>query len=346
MNPNTYLHWLIHNTATEFWHDSADPVELRLALNNGAVGATTNPFLAAVALEKNRAAWSEELNAVAAKGLAPERQAEELTGSIVARIAAMCQPLYVQTQGWQGLVCAQVNPSHAGDREAMRSMARRFHRLAPNISVKLPATAAGLDVLEDCIADGISATATVSFTVPQVIAIAERCRVGCRRAAGNGVVPGRCFAVLMIGRLDDYLREVATDNHSALSESDIRQAGLAVTKRAYAIYQERRYEAVLMVAALRGSYHLTELAGARLIVTVAPAPQQWFISEDHAREPRIERDISPAVIDRLSALPEFRKAYEPDGMNPDGFISYGATQRTLSQYTEAGWKLLEEFRWA
>ena len=34
--------------------------------------------------------------------------------------------------------------------------------------------------------------------------------------------------------------------------ADIRQAGLAVTKRAYSLYQERGYEAVLLVAALRG----------------------------------------------------------------------------------------------
>ena len=32
---------------------------------------------------------------------------------------------------------------------------------------------------------------------------------------------------MMIGRLDDYLREVAADNGSGVTESDIRQAGLA-----------------------------------------------------------------------------------------------------------------------
>ena len=118
--------------------------------------------------------------------------------------------------------------------------------------MKLPATAAGLDVLEDCAAEGITTTATVSFTVPQVLAIAERHRAGSARARANGVEPGKCFAVIMIGRLDDYLREVAHDNQAAVSESDIRQAGLAVTKRAYSIYKERGYDAVLLVAALRG----------------------------------------------------------------------------------------------
>jgi transaldolase len=148
----------------------------------------------------------------------------------------------------------------------------------------------------------------------------------------------------MIGRLDDYLRQVALDNKASVSESDIRQSGLAVTKRAYQIYRQRRYEAVLMIAALRGSYHLTELAGAGLVMSITPDAQQWFIAEDHSREERIEREIAPKVVQQLSTMPEFLKAYEPEGMKPSEFISYGATQRTLCQYVEAGWKLLEAFR--
>jgi transaldolase len=143
----------------------------------------------------------------------------------------------------------------------MLPMARRFHAWAPNIAVKLPATAAGLDVLEECVAEGIAVAATVSFTVPQAIAIAERHRAGALRAKEKGLQPGQCFAVIMIGRLDDFLREVAHDTRAAADESDIRQAGLAATKRAYAIYRERGYQAVLLIAALRGDYHLTELAG-------------------------------------------------------------------------------------
>ena len=145
-------------------------------------------------------------------------------------------------------------------------MTQRLHAWAPNIAVKLPATSAGLDVMEDAIADGITCTATVSFTVPQVIAIAERHRAGIRRAVEKGIQPGKCFAVIMIGRLDDYLREVAHDTQAVATESDIRQSGVAATKRAYQIYKERGYQAVLLIAALRGDYHLTEIAGADLLM--------------------------------------------------------------------------------
>ena len=344
MIAGTYLTWLVEHTRTQWWHDSADPAELQRALERGAVGVTTNPFLANATLAKNRAAWASAIDAVLATQPGAEQQAEALVRHVVTRAAAMYQPQFDASAGTRGFVCAQVNPTRAAERDEMLAMARRFHAWAPNITVKLPAVSAGLDVLEDCIAEGISATATVSFTVPQVVAVAERCRAGRQRALRNGVTPGVCFAVLMIGRVDDYLREVAADNRAPVTESDIRQSGLAVTKRAYRIYRERAYETTLLVAALRGSYHLTELAGADLIMSIAPGPQEWFVTGDHPREARIEHDVAPDVVDRLCSMPEFIKAYEPDGMAPGDFISYGATQRTLSQFIEAGWRLLEGIR--
>jgi len=344
VNTRTYLNWLVEDTKTLWWHDSADPVELQRGLDRGAVGVTTNPFLTNLALASSRAAWAPDLDAVLATQARGELKAEELMRRVVTCAAAMYQPKSTSNPGKSGFVCAQVNPSRAGEREAMMAMARRFHAWAPNIAVKLPAVSAGLDVLEDCVAEGITVAATVSFTVPQAVAIAERCRAGRQRALRNGVTPGECFAVIMIGRLDDYLREVAADNRAPVSESDIRQSGLAVTKRAYQLYQERGYEAVLLVAALRGSYHLTELAGADLIMSIAPAPQEWFVTGDHPQEERIGKEIDPAVVERLSSMREFTRAYEPDGMSPADFVTYGPTQRTLSQFVEVGWKLLEGFK--
>jgi transaldolase len=225
----------------------------------------------------------------------------------------------------------------------MYDMAKRFQRWAPNVAVKLPATAAGLDVLEECAAEGMTTTATVSFTVPQAIAIAERHRRGAARAAAQGLSPGKCFAVIMIGRLDDYLREVAHDGRVEVSEADICQAGLAVTKRAYTTYQERAYEAVLLVAALRGTYHLTELVGADLVMSIHPAYQGPFVSEELPREERIHLGVAADVVGRLRQIPDFVRAYEPDGMTAGEFIAFGATQRTLSQFAES-WKQLEQFR--
>ena len=340
----TYLKWVIEHTETRWWHDSADPIELKRGLERGAVGVTTNPVLAGAAVKNNRERWATAIERAQAQAATPEQQAEALTLVAASDAAESLLPVYETSRASSGWVCAQVNPARAGDRACMTAMARRFHAWAPNIAVKLPATAAGLDVLEDCVAEGMTCAATVSFTVPQAIAIAERHRRGIARAVENGIQPGRCFAVIMIGRLDDYLREIAHDRRSAATESDICQAGLAVSKRAYSIYKKRGYAAVLLVAALRGSYHLSELAGASLVMSIHPAYQEAFLTEDLAREPRIDSAIADVVLSRLRELPEFVRAYEPDGMTPAEFIEYGLTQRTLSQFSEAGWKQLESCR--
>jgi transaldolase len=61
------------------------------------------------------------------------------------------------------------------------------------------------------------------------------------------------------------------------------------------------------------------------------------------REKRIDLPIAPEVIDRLRTIPEFVRSYEPDGMAPEEFIAYGASQKTLSQFDQVGWSLLESF---
>lgn len=344
MPHNTYLDWVIQNTPTKWWHDSAEQEELVRGLERGAVGVTTNPFLSNLAIRKNRPLWEREIaEAISCSGTA-EQKAEAYTRIVVMNAARQFLPEYERSRGVNGYVCAQVNPLRAGERAPMAAMARRFSAWSPNIAVKLPCTSAGLDVLEDCIAEGITVTSTVSFTVPQAVAIGDRASRGAERARAAGIRPGRCFAVIMIGRLDDYLREVAADNQAAVSESDIRQAGVAATKRAYSIYRERGYDAVLLVAALRGANHLTEFAGAELIMSIAPSFQEVFVKQDFPREPRIHCPVPADVIKRLQTLPEFARAFEPDGMKPAEFVTYGATQRTLSQFCEVGWKLLENFQ--
>ncbi|UCD51117.1 MAG: transaldolase family protein [Phycisphaerales bacterium] len=339
-----YLSWAVEHTKTLWWHDSVEPAELARGIERGAIGATSNPFLSHQALTRNKAAWSAESHAVLSRDLPADEKAGALMSIAIKHAAEQLFPEYERSDGKMGYVCAQVNPARPGDRQYMRAMARKFSEWAPNIAVKLPATAAGLDVLEDCIAEGITCTLTISYTVSQVITIAERHRIGIRRAASAGTEAGRCFAVIMIGRLDDYLRDVAHDARADATESDIRQAGLAVAKRAYAIYKERGYETEMIVAALRGTYHMTELAGAEVIMSIAVPYQEMLISPDLPQEERIDNDVPQDVIDRLSQMPEFVRAYDPHGMQPDEFIAYGLVQKTLAQFHESGWKLLENFQ--
>jgi transaldolase len=76
-------------------------------------------------------------------------------------------------------------------------------------------------------------------------------------------------------------------------------------------------------------------------MSIAPPYQELFVTHDFPREQRIDRPVPPEVIGRLSKLPEFVRAYEPEGMAPREFVAYGVTQRTLAQFSEVGWRLLE-----
>jgi len=341
---NTYLNWLAAETKTMWWHDSADPKELQIGLDRGAVGVTTNPVLANTALKANRELWAAEIKEVMAKNLPAAQKAEAFLRIAVVKTAEKLLPQFKASKGEVGYVCAQVSPLLAGDRKGMLAMAKRLHAWAPNICVKLPASSAGIDVIEQCAAEGISTNATVSFTLAQLLATGEQAHAGAIHARENGIKPAKSFATMMIGRLDDYLAEVAQDNQAAASASDLQQAGLAVVKRAYAIYKERGYETTLLVAALRGTYHLTELAGGDLILSVHPSVQEKVMARELPHECGIDKPIGDDVIRRLSQVREFVRAYEPAGLKPAEFIAYGVTQRTISQFIEAGWKGLESYK--
>lgn len=340
MPEKNYLEWLSSDTKTVWWHDSGDPQELEQGRAWGAQGVTTNPVLAYRAINSNPAHWCKKIGS-AEDGLEATAKAERLMRSVAISAANMFEPVYQETGGALGYVCGQIDPALSANREAMVEMARRFSSWAPNISVKFPATAAGLDALEECVSGGICATSTVSFTVAQVIAAAERYRRGKRRAEKARVKPAPCFAVIMIGRIDDYLRDVVQDRRADVNESDIQQAGLAIVKRSYNIFKDQNYEAKLLIAALRGVYHMTGICGADVIMSIHPKIQQVLVSSNVPREENIDTVVSRDTLRRLQTIPEFIKAYEPEGMHEQDFITFGVTQKTLSQFSAAGWALLE-----
>ncbi len=338
-----YLQWLAQSTPTEWWNDSGDPTEIEQALANGAVGVTTNPVLCAQALAANGNTWRGEIQDVLGREQDPGARAEALMRIVVVQAARRLQPLFESTAGEQGYVCAQVDPTLAGSRQAMYDMAVRLSAWAPNVTVKVPATLAGLDVMERCCAQGVAITVTVSFSVSQVLAAGARHHRLARRRRGGGRI-GKCFPVIMIGRIDDYLREVGADGRKDVSEQDIQAAGLAVVKRAYRLFEDRGYEAKLLVAALRGSYHMTSLAGGKLIMSIHPGWQKSLVETAVEREEKIAEPMPRQAVARLKSIPEFSRAFAPRGISEEAMLPFGPTQRTLSQFIESGWRRLEQLK--
>ena len=77
--------------------------------------------------------------------------------------------------------------------------------------------------------------------------------------------------------------------------------------------------------------------------TISTRVQDMILEADPERVERINEPIDPAIIERLMKIPEFVRAYEPDGMKPGEFITYGVTQKLLSQFMETGWAPLETY---
>lgn len=338
MSENRYLKWLSSEFPSVYWHDSAIVPELHEALENGACGLTTNPFLIASTLKAQPDFWKSVLPGVEA-GIQGDARAEAWTSQVVTYLAGIVRPIRAKGS-YCGYCCAQTNPTRPGDVEATIAAARKYAACGDNVVIKIPATRAGIEAIEECAAIGLGVAATVSFTVPQVLAVGEAVRRGHERAKKTGIKPGPGIAVLMVGRLDDYLRDVMYDTRAKATEADILWAGTAAMKRAYRIFREKNYECKLMPAGCRGSYHITRLAGADMVMSIAPGIAQALSGETEFLA-HIDEEVDPAIIDRLMKMPEFVKAYEPGGMKPEEFITFGPCNRTLDQFVQCGWNTLK-----
>lgn len=339
MVTNPYLKWL-SETDGFWWTDTAEIQTMDEAIENGATGVTTNPILIKKSLYGNPDFWRPYLNS--AVGLEGDAKAEEILRCVTVEVAKKFLPIYEKMDGKQGFVCAQVNPKKQGDTAAMVEMGKRLAAWAPNIAVKVPATAAGLRAIEELAAEGITTVGTVSFSTPQAVAVAAAQQRGLDRCRAAGKKPGMAFSVIMVGRLDDYLRDIAKDMQSDVAEADIIQAGTAAIKKAYAICKERGYEAKLMPAGMRGGYHATALAGGDMSMSLS-AGILTALGKETEFVTHIDEQVSAQTIEQLNTIPEFVRAYNVEAMPEEEFIRFGASQRTLSQFVEAGWSMIAEF---
>lgn len=337
MVTNAYLKAL-SESAGFWWTDTAVMQAMDQDIENGATGVTTNPVLVKASLYKYPDYWRPFLKS--AEGLSGDAKAEEIIRCITVEVAKKFMPIFEATNGKQGYVCAQVNPKKQGDTAFMVEMGKRLAAWAPNIAVKVPATAAGLRAIEELAAEGITTVGTVSFTAPQCIAIAAAQQRGIDRCRAAGKKPGKAWAVIMVGRCDDYLRDVAYDMQANVAEADIIQSGTACIKRAYAVCKERGYEAKLMPAGMRGGYHATALAGSDMTMSLSEKILV-ALGEEEAFVPHFEEPVSAETLASLKTIPEFNRAYED--LTEEEFIRYGASQRTLSQFVEVGWNMIAEF---
>lgn len=334
MHYKSKLHETVMTTPTDFWNDSCSIEELTYAIENGAVGATTNPTIVVNVLKKEMHLWKDRIEEIIRDH--PTWSEVEVTWKLIeemaVRGAGLLKPVFDRERGKKGRLSIQTNPQLYRNASGITEHAIHFNALAPNMQVKAPVTSAGIVAIEEATYHGVSINATVCFTVPQAIAVGEAMERGLvRRAAeGKSIAEMSPVCTIMIGRTDDWMKVVAKRDGIEIDPTYLDWAGIACLKRAYSIFQERGYRARLLGAAYRHLGHWSELIGADIVLTI---PYEWQLkinASDIDVRPRISDPVEPKILqEMLNKIPDFRRAYEPDGMTVEEFDRYGATVRTL-----------------
>ena len=324
---------------SDWWNDSNDHVELQHAFDEGAVGATSNPVITYQSVKNHPDLWMPVIDEMILKN----QQASEdeilwmLIDSVGKKAAKILLPVYEKTSRQKGKLSLQVNPKYYRNADAMFEQGKYLASLAPNIAIKCPALPAGIKAMEMLTAAGITVNATVSFTVPQAVQVAEAIERGLSQAEKNSVDTQYVtpYVTIMVGRIDDHLKRVRDYKNINIDPEVINWASIATFKNAYSIFKERNYKSKLLAAAFRCDLHWKEIVGGDIIISM---PYEWwnkFNDSDVDVKHRIDEPVDGKIISLLKEnFEDFNKAYDEKGMTENEFESFGASVHTMQTFLE------------
>jgi len=334
------LHEMTQTTPTSLWNDSASIQELTYSIEHGAVGATCNPVIVLGVLKKEMSQWKDRIQLLIQEWPAATEEdiAWQLVREISAKSAALLKPIFDAQKGRNGRLSIQTDPRFFRDTEAIVRQAEAFNKLAPNMIVKIPVTRAGIPAIEEATYRGISINATVCFTLPQCIAVAEAVERGLKRRESEGkeIASMGPVCTIMVGRLDDWLKVAAEKENISIDPGYLEWAGVAVFKKTYQIFQKRGYRIRLLSAAFRNHMHWSEFIGGDVVISPPYSWQVRFNASDIQVQKRIDNPVEPRVVEELhKKFADFRRAYEEGGLCIDEFDAFPSTRRTLRQFIAA-----------
>jgi len=319
-------------------------------------GVVTNPPITMLAVNHDPSRWSEWVRTQKRenRGLDHAQLASLLYKQVLREGAMRCMGLFEKSGYKLGYVAGQVDPRNPDDVTAMVRQGIELHNVGPNVTVKMPGTREGIFGIELLTSLGIPTTATLTFTVAQLIAAAEAVRRGLLTARRNRVdlTRWRSTVTMMLGRLEDspeVTRQCANAGFTLTGE-EIRWMGLAIFKKAHAIYKERKYESRLLAASMRMGpvvdgaqriWHMEKLLGCEAVLAVFPNVLQNFIEIYNIEKvsAAIDEPVPSRILDKLLMLPYFRQAYEEDGQKSDEFALFPPAVETLAEFQGAMVKL-------
>ena len=212
-----------------------------LVRDKHVVGVTTNPSIFASAL-KHAEDYDEQVRGLAARGASVEDAIRELTVADVQQACDVFRGVWEATDGVDGRVSLEVDPTLARDTDATVAQALDLWKTVdrPNLLVKIPATQEGLPAITRALAEGVSVNVTLIFSVERYEHVMDAYLDGLEQAAANGqaLASIRSVASFFVSRvdteIDKRLEAIGTPEASAL----LGKAAVANAIAAYAAFEE------------------------------------------------------------------------------------------------------------
>ncbi|HUG68719.1 MAG TPA: transaldolase family protein [Pirellulaceae bacterium] len=227
-------------TGTKLWLDSIDPDLVAENRSRGATGATSNPIIISDLLKTGR--FDKQLEAFRSQGLDDEAIAWSMTDQLVRQAQDVFHPVWKETQGNDGYVSFELDPlledlelGPPHDERVARyvELGKHWATGHDNRMIKVPATPAGLDALEDLAAAGITLNVTLIFSTRQYHAAREAVWRGAQRCQAERHGNYKDFKSvysIFVSRLDVYSEKHVPE----LSAAAQGQVGIVNAKRLWA----------------------------------------------------------------------------------------------------------------
>ena len=223
--------------------------ELERWVARGVRGLTSNPSIFQKAIQGS-AEYDQQFTEAIGSGLDVEASYWELVTSDISAALDILRPVHDQSEGLDGYVSVEVDPGLARDSAGTEASARELdERLAaPNLYIKIPATAEGLAPIQHMISEKRSINVTLIFSLERYAAVMEAYLAGLEAAPGD-LSDISSVASFFISRvdveIDRRLDEIGTEEALALKG----KAAVANGKLAYELFRQTfagpRWEALV-----------------------------------------------------------------------------------------------------
>ena len=190
---NTPLHKL-SDLGQSVWIDylSRDMIQTgeleRLMKEAAVVGVTSNPTIFQKAISQGNR-YDAQLKEILDSGESDAKETFlQLSSHDIGDACDLLRKVWDETNGLDGYVSWEVDPTLAYDRDATIAEARRLHEWIerPNLYVKIPATEPGLGAIEEMIAAGRNINVTLIFSLERHKSVMEAYIRGVERLVESG----------------------------------------------------------------------------------------------------------------------------------------------------------------